>query len=163
MSTKPLLPQERLLLQNGALVKVFIDSEDASNNFRVSLARKGQVVSQSPAARSTPPQIQRRLTPQNGQMKSNTSLPPNGLLLNDLKTGMALEVTVKSVSPFAAFVTTNVYRRAKGGFFTTIDAILHRTDIPLEMLAPTPQGYSIIYQKGTKLTVYVKEVLKQAG
>lgn len=189
MSAKALTSQERMLLQSGSLVNVQISGEDKENrDFFVSLAaasgagrgdreeqrdRRDNVNSYSNSnynrnSYNNQPRQQNR-NPEPSKKRSNEPVvrggvsEPEGPLLNNLKTGMPLEVTVKTVTPFAAFVHTKVYRKAKGGVFVPVEALLHRSDIPQSMLAPTPQGYSILYQRGQPLTVYVKEVLKQAG
>ena len=112
--------------------------------------------------------------------RSKTVEPPPGQLLNTLKTGMKLEGTVVSSTPYAAFVGTGTYRMAKGGRYAPVNAFLHKDDLD-EVTAQAAKRWRqeqqrqqgsrqsgarldlTLLQKGTPLTVYVKEVYKNSG
>lgn len=95
--------------------------------------------------------------------------PPPGLNLHNLRTGMALEGTVMSCTPYAAFIDLHVYRASKGGSYASVNGMLHVDDIDpaLKQRGRVNRNriseslYSL--ERGVPLTVYVKEVFKNAG
>ena len=101
-----------------------------------------------------------------------TPLPVDGYLLNNLKTGNNITGIVASCTPYAAYVDLNVYRKGKGGSFTKVNGMLHFSDFQDKVLLATDRKANAastlrnniqILTKGSEVTVYVKEVLKQAG
>ena len=125
-------------------------------------------------------------TPTEGQRRSQKSgitrkskgkgLPREapGVLLNTLKTGMRLEGRIVSCTHYAAFVNVGVYRAGKGASFAEANALLHKSDIPNGEALVSRHGKGrkefafqdrdgVIYEKGTPVTVFVKEVYKNSG
>lgn len=102
----------------------------------------------------------------------------NRLLLNNIKTGLRLEGVVAHSTPYNAFINCKVYRRGKAGYLTEVQGMLNNEDIPSEVKKIARKEYEMellrnneeinefkipLLPKGAPLTVYVKEVLKQAG
>jgi transcriptional accessory protein Tex/SPT6 len=176
MSTKFLSPAERLALQTGSVMQVYVSKVDGDNSnapLQVSLkpidrsapVRRSESRAAAPGyakdskARATDGKstIKGKRADANSNAKSYSTLPPDGYLLNNLKTGMKLTGTVQSVTNYAAYVSANVYRTGKGGKLTEIKGMLHKADIVDNSLALTQNV------KGAKIEVYVKEVFKQSG
>ena len=68
------------------------------------------------------------------------------------------------------FLHAGVYRVSKGNQFALVNAMLHKSDLSSTVLQSLQKanskhggGHSGLLDKGTKLTVYVKEVYKQSG
>lgn len=104
---------------------------------------------------------------------SSTPLVP-GNLLNQLKTGHLLKGVVVSCTPYAAFVSTKVFRASKGGTYTEVNGMLHKNDISQDILdaqkrKSASMGSKVkgsqpdFLEKGTVLNVYAKEVFKNSG
>jgi hypothetical protein len=103
--------------------------------------------------------------------------PHPGLLLDELKTGFELQGTVITSTPYAAFISAKVFRKGKGGSFSEVNGMLHKNDISdqaLLALNPPSSGtnkksnslnsnLADLLNRGSKLTVYVKEVYKNSG
>jgi len=189
MSTKSLSSTERLALQAGSVMQVYVSKMDGSDDVQVSLkpidGSKPIVMKET---RETIKSNQISFKPAEGRLQTLPSkpkflvsgaakLPSGGLLLNNLKTGMELEGSVHSCTNYAAFISANIYRAGKAGTFQTINGMLHKVDILDKSLLSTgnrksmnakgSRGYEEkeegIIAKGTKVKVYVKEVFKQSG
>lgn len=89
--------------------------------------------------------------------------------LSDLKIGMQLEGVVVSCSGFAAFLDLNVYRTTAKAGNSKVNAILYHSDMKDDVVLSTRKwGLGsdkdrTVIEKGTRLTVYVKELLKNQG
>jgi hypothetical protein len=153
MPASSLSYHERLILQNGALVKVSVTGEDQAG-YLVSLVGKVQPWNQSKRNFGN---VQRYKVPMHGATE------PLGPELNQLKPGTPLNVTVRSVQNFGVFVTTNVYRKGRGGFWIPVDGFLKKIDIPRNMMVPSPNGYTMLYKEGDRITLYAKEIFKNSG
>lgn len=111
--------------------------------------------------------------PPTKKTETKPKVPGKGKLLNNLKTGMPLNGTVVSSTPYAAFVNAKVYRPGKGGRFVEVVGMLHRSDIPKDALKRADSSSSSsktdsktdksLLTRGAVLPVYVKEVLKNSG
>lgn len=90
-----------------------------------------------------------------------------GPLLTNLTTGMQLQGVVDSCATYAAWLNVGIYRVGKGGRFVPVNAMLHKSDIELKLLKELQNyrstNFHNLLEKGTKVTVYVKEVSKQSG
>jgi hypothetical protein len=186
MSTKFLSSTERLAIQAGSVMQVYVSKMDGSDEVQVSL--KPIDGSKPITIKETVKSNQISFKPAEGRLQTLPSkpkflvsgaakLPSGGLLLNNLKTGMELEGTVHSCTNYAAFISANIYRAGKAGTFQTINGMLHKVDIldksvlstgnRKSMNARGSRGYEEkeegIITKGTKIKVYVKEVFKQSG
>ena len=78
-----------------------------------------------------------------------------------------MEGFVASCTPYAAFINAGVFRKGKGKRNVNVNGMLHKSDIDPETMAKLNprhggRGYDFI-EKGTPITVYVKEVYKQSG
>lgn len=112
---------------------------------------------------------------QKTKMAKISSAPPvPGNLLNQLKTGRPLKGVVVSCTPYAAFVSTKVFRASRGGTYTEVNGMLHKNDISQEILDSQKRKFASMgnkvkgsqpdfLEKGTQLNVYVKEVFKNSG
>ena len=100
---------------------------------------------------------------------------PAGIDLKTLKTGMKLEGTVAFCTPYAAFIDVDVYRASKGATYSPVNGLLQETDLmnkytlqatknrrPTTVNAFT-RGALPPLERGMRVTVYVKEVLNNAG
>ena len=107
---------------------------------------------------------------------SSAVVAPPGKILSQLKTGHPLKGVVASSTAYAAFISAKVFRAGKGGSFTEVNGMLHKSDISPELLSSLKkkQKTSIknskgkdsqgeLLEKGTELDVYVKEVYKNSG
>jgi predicted RNA-binding protein with RPS1 domain len=113
---------ELLAFQSGSIVQVRVSRVDADNGMSVTL-RAGTSIQEREGSikpSSTVERVQLRSVDDRkmGSQKRSprplkSSLPP-GILLSNLKTGMAFDSKVTNVTPFAAFVDLNVFRKAKG-------------------------------------------------
>jgi hypothetical protein len=161
---------ERMVLQNGALVKVAITNEDSTGSFVVSLANPGGGGTNFQSLNAVPRNgAAGNMNPSNHRFKQQLPVvvgieKPLGPDLNKLKAGDAIPGTVTSLTSYGAFLSTNVYRqKGKSGRWVPVDVLLHRKDIPRNMLTPSPLGFAILYRPGDNVTVYVKEVFKNSG
>lgn len=181
MSTKSLHPSERLALTSGSVLKVRIVGEDSAG-FTVTLPfqqtqtkpvsePQSRVQSQAPFQSKQPfrkadntynnNRDTRKPRPAAKEVKGLTEVPADGIMLNVLKTGHKLQAEVLHSTYACAFVSCNVYRRAKGGLVAQASGLLRREDVPKTLLSPASK--KTLLDKGEKLTVYVKEVFKNAG
>ena len=109
------------------------------------------------------------------QKKEVGALKDGYFLLNMLKTGMELEGTITSCTPYAVFVDAGVMRAGKGGSFVPVNGMLHQNDMPpgtkirssnnrrnknREVVEEENDGMML---KGKSIRVYVKEVYKNSG
>lgn len=186
MSTKLLSPTERLALQAGSVMQVYISKVDADEMVQVSLKPidgiKPVVIREAVTEKAESKTFKpvRVLTkPHKVSEKVAPKIPTGGLLLSNLKTGMELDGIVQSCTAYAAFISTGVYRAGKGGSFQAINGMLHKVDIvDRSYLAVgsrkssyrNNRGYDSsentadgIISVGTRIKVYVKEVYKQSG
>lgn len=173
LSTNNLTWQERMTLQVGAMMQLFVSDIDGES-LHVSL----QPSSTGSATSGSPEPLLKNLASTFGETSAKKSriskpvAPPkiipfdtSGILLNNLKTGMKLEGTVHSCTSYAAFVTAGVQRAGKGGNFKIENGMLHKSDIPKHML-PKGAGHGTskpLLEAGSRVTVYVKEVFKNSG
>jgi hypothetical protein len=190
MSTKFLSSTERLALQTGSVMQVYVSKVGENDQVQVALKPIDgskplvlrEVVDKSGEVKMFKPvQVRVNTLAQKSQATNLASKVPNGgLLLSNLKTGMELMGTVESCTNYAAFVSANIYRSGKSGTFQTVNGMLHKFDIldksyltagtrkstgtrnnrGYDSVESAPEG---IISVGTKLKVYVKEVYKQSG
>lgn len=181
MSTKCLHPSERLALTSGSVIKVRIVGEDSAG-FTVTLPfqqtqakpvsePQSRVQSTAPFQSKAPfrkgdnnynnHHNSRKPRPVKKEAQGLTEVPADGIMLNVLKTGHKLQAEVLHSTYACAFVSCNVYRRAKGGLVAQASGLLRREDVPKTLLSPASK--KTLLDKGEKLTVYVKEVFKNAG
>ena len=89
-----------------------------------------------------------------------------------MKTGTKLTGVVASCTLYAAYIDVNVYRKGKGGSYTKMNGMLHFSDFSDKVLLETDRKANSpssirnnvqVLTKGSPVTVYVKEVMKQAG
>jgi hypothetical protein len=186
MSTKLLSSTERLALQTGSVMQVYISKVDGDDTVQVALK----------PAEGSRPVILRESTTEGSEVKTfkpvrvvtkpaksqepvSPKIPSGGLLLSNLKTGMELEGIVQSCTAYAAFVSAGVYRAGKAGSFQAINGMLHKVDIidksfltvgSRKSSSRNNRGYDSsentvegIISVGTRIKVYVKEVYKQSG
>lgn len=180
MSTKLLSSTERLAIQTGSVMQVYVSKMDDDV---VQVALKpldgSKPIILRDAAKTFKP-VRVLTSPKKSQdVAVSSKIPKGGLLLSNLKTGMELEGIVQSCTAYAAFVSANVYRAGKQGSFQAINGMLHKVDIvdksqmTLSRSRPTSRsnrGYDSgesapegIISIGTRMKVYVKEVYKQSG
>ena len=90
------------------------------------------------------------------------------VLLNNLKTGMALEGEIASCTQYAAFVDAGVVRGGKGGTRVRVNGMLHQNDMPSDYViqrsnnrrskrdrdAVEEEEPDYVVTKGKKITVY---------
>lgn len=133
MPTKNLSPTERLALQTGSVLQVFISNvsgksiqvslKPPSKNGDGSRIQPGTMRDASFPSKSS--NFKNRKTSSSPTLVSQKStVPPTGTMLNQLKTGMKLEGVVTSNTQYAVFVDTNVFRTSKGGTFTSVNGKL---------------------------------------
>lgn len=153
MDSKKLSTNERLALHAGAIMQVYVSKIHSDNKIQVSL---------KPENNNGGKKMQVKSQFEDGTYRGGTnrppkavSKPPNGILLNNLKTGMKLEGIVTSNTHYAAFINANIYRAAKGGTFTEVNGMLHRSESAAKLYDQA--------SKGSKITVYVREVYKNSG
>ena len=186
MSTKLLSSTERLALQTGSVMQVYVSRVDEDELVQVAL--KPLDGSRPIVLRDTTKTEEKgtfkpvRVMTQakkNADATVSPKIPNGGLLLSSLKTGMELEGIVQSCTAYAAFVSANVYRAGKAGSFQAINGMLHKVDIvdksfltvgSRKSTSRGNRGYDSgetvqegIISVGTKMKVYVKEVYKQSG
>jgi len=185
MSTRNLSWQERMALQVGAMMQLYVSNVEGSGELQVSLKPPsegggggGGGISVSKisepmkrfAASTTP--IRAKSAPAKSAAPAAPEAPP-GLLLNTLRTGMKLNGVVSSCTQYAAFVNVEAFRAGKQGSFAEVNGMLHRSDIVDAQLSPSKRRFSgqqqqqregeVILEKGAPVTVYVKEVFKNSG
>ena len=121
----------------------------------------------------------RQLPPVEARVPSGRSstavIPAGGIALEKLRCGMAFNGTVVTCTMYAAFVNIQVYRRASGGIFKSINGLLHDSDIiqrhrflPLRYfgsrsLRTKGKPDELALERGSEVTVYVKEVFPNSG
>jgi hypothetical protein len=109
-----------------------------------------------------------------------SQLPAGSNLLSDLKSGQKFTATVVSTTTFGAFMNCNVYRVASGGRLVSVQGMLHRVDLPANMLLASDSAgiqrakvrlannragdaEPLVLDVGTEVTVYVKHVMTNSG
>lgn len=181
--------QERMTLQVGAMMQLYVARHDEATNQVVVALQPPSGVGLSMPTLSQPSGLPQSWTSQppkapklastkrpsaskaSGAAAANSNFPPEadepkGTLLNNLKTGMKLTGTVSSCTPFAAFVSVGVQRMAKGGQLKTVHGMLHKSDIPKDLLPKRtrgPDGQVSLLEPASQVTVYVKEVYKNSA
>lgn len=186
MSTKFLSSTERLALQTGSVMQVYVSKTDGEviqvalkpSDGSKPIALADPTKSKSEAKTFKPVRVlsQAKST---GNVAVSPKIPNGGLLLSNLKTGMELEGVVQSCTAYAAFVSANVFRAGKAGSFQAINGMLHKVDIVdrsyltvgnRKSSSRSNRGYDSaennvegIISVGTRIKVYVKEVYKQSG
>eukprot|EP01036_Dinobryon_divergens_P029673 gene29673-38802_t len=204
MPTKDLSPHERLAMQAGAVMQLQIadaseseirvklksnDIESSTSNIPATPKRYkepsflledeslDELISSTAgsAPRSSNQPTNKKEKIQKTKMAKISSAPPvPGNLLNQLKTGRPLKGVVVSCTPYAAFVSTKVFRASRGGTYTEVNGMLHKNDISQEILDSQKRKLASMgnkvkgsqpdfLEKGTQLNVYVKEVFKNSG
>jgi hypothetical protein len=186
MSTKLLSPTERLALQTGSVMQVYISKVDADDLVQVSLKPidgiKSVVIREAVTEKAelkTFKPVRVLTKPSKASDKAAPKLPSGGVLLSNLKTGMELDGIVQSCTAYAAFISAGVYRAGKAGSFQAINGMLHKVDIidrsyltvgSRKYGSRNNRGYDSgennvegIISVGTRIKVYVKEVYKQSG
>ena len=156
MPVKKLNPTEKLSLQSGSALKVYVTKAD---EFGIQVSFSSEKLTTMTESIKVP-------SPKN-KIKSNKFMQPiPDLLLNNLKTGLKLEGIIVSSTPYAAFVNVNVFRKGKAETYTQVNGMLHRGDLHQRLTTKSTNAQSVntgILEKGTKLTLYVKEVWKNSG
>ena len=111
----------------------------------------------------------------NNKVASKRPVTPPGILLGTLKTGMNFTGYISSLTQYAAFIDINIYRKAKGDTYKRVNGMLHFSDVSTDevgnevVFATNRHAYQSkakgiqVLDKGSPVTVYVKEVFKQAG
>ena len=185
MSTKLLSSTERLALQAGSVMQVYVSKVEEDDQLQVSLkpadGSKPIVIRETASVKAeikTFKPVRVAMKPQKKQETQPPKIPSGGLLLSSLKTGMELEGIVQSCTAYAAFVSAGVYRAGKAGSFQAINGMLHKVDIVDKSFltvgsrksSRNNRGYDSsentaegIISVGTRIKVYVKEVYKQSG
>lgn len=182
---------ERLAFQTGSVVRVHVSGVEGKN-LRVGLKPSvPSNVKQESAVRSARPveSTGSLIHSQSSQLShkeerlphkpnfktlaaTKTPQPPPGLLLNNIKTGMELKGIVQSCVGYAAFIDLQIFRNGKGGAFRPVNGMLHRDDIPKNAAFLTKErkqenrkskNSGVVIEEGSEITVYVKDVLKNAG
>ena len=182
LPAKSLSSNERLALQEGAVVQVLVSSIDGSN-IEVRLKNSfptSPMISNNNIIQSSNPRINEQLngkTP-SSQMKRkvnkhyNKVTKPPGIDIKTLRSGMQLDGIASTIEPYAAFINTNVYRPGKGGTYLPVNGLLHSNDISETHMLPKNKkdlndkkdnSKRIGIEQGLPLTVYVKEVWKNSG
>lgn len=167
LPSKLLSAQERLAIQSGSMLRVAITGQD-KNGYIASLPGRSSSVIESRNDFGRPQQAGGRRYDNNNKPKPVLPTTPPGPLMNNLKTGMKFEGTVKHVTPYAAFVDANIFRRAKGGVFAPVNGLLSKHDMSEDVInrdqdSNSRQRKAFALEKGSKVAVYVKEVYKNAG
>jgi len=209
MKTNSLSPTERLALQNGAVMQVYVSKIDGDqlevtlnnnnimfdNSYNSNYNNRNNIdigndnndddvsledlidfgsVRTSSSSSSASSSKASNNKPKNNQKSRGRQRKPPGLLLNNLKTGVALEGVIVSCTHYAAFVNVGVSRAGKQGTYVEANGLLHRTDMSnAEPLVSNnnngrkERAFELndgtILERGSRVTVYVKEVYKQAG
>lgn len=169
MATKALSANEKLALQVGVVLKVYV-STIHDNNVEVALKSTKEYGYSIPSIDYSS-YIQKTKIERTDDTRSDTrkvdkkafsnSLPPNGIFLNDLKTGIKINGKVVSSTAYAAFVDCNVYRNGKNGTFAQVNAMIHKSDLSRELFSS--KSNSGLLDRGLKVSLYVKEVFKNSG
>ena len=150
MPTTSLSPAERLALQAGAVMQVYvtrIEGDDVQVSLKPPTRNEKPIEKEiefgesfSGPQSSIPSRSKsyigkessgsaKDLTRKKDIKSSKSSTKPSGVFLNDLKAGIKLEGTITHCTQYAAFVTANVYRVSKGGGFTEVTGLLHQDDM----------------------------------
>ena len=140
MSTSSLRPGERLALQTGSVMRVVVTRAEGEDLW-VTLDR-GAAAAIAPA-------------PPVAAKKKKTARSKPSLQLSNLRTGMPLQGVVSSNTHYALFVDANVFRPSKGGSFARVNGMLHSSDLNGARRSEL--------ERGSNLTVFVKEVFKNSG
>jgi hypothetical protein len=178
MSATDLNPMEKIALQAGNMLKVKITGQDSSGLFKVSLPlltsssfpstnRKMKSEESKDKGKQSKPENNNNNRSSKDNNKSPSGPlqpPPNSILLNNLKSGFKLEGEIVYSNDKMAFVSAKIYRRARGGTFAEVNGFLKKEDaesllgnyISIHQKEP-------LFERGEKITVYVKEVFKNAG
>ena len=200
MSIKDLNWKERMALQVGTVMELYVTGSSASGELQVGLTNpSGSNSNSDSSASNSRNEFFSTSTHESGSGRESgresgrnaknpktdrdrdrgRSQVPSGPLLNNLKTGMALEGTVSSCTRYAAFIDVGVVRAGKGGVFTPVNGMLHQNDVNegLTILSSNNRNAAMRESrydrndryddtklvKGSPVTVYVKEVYKQSG
>ena len=194
MSTRNLGWQERMTLHVGAVINAYVLNNN-DNELQLGLdtpavggggvsaprqeSRRGASTDDNGGAiRKNPSGIS---IPTRSSSKGGSGVGGLGagqVLLNNLKTGMALEGEIASCTQYAAFVDAGVVRAGKGGTFVRVNGMLHQNDMPSDYMIQRSNNrrskrdrdedsgveeMASVITKGKKMTVYVKEVYKNSG
>jgi hypothetical protein len=182
LPAKSLSSNERLALQEGAVVQVLVSSIDGSN-IEVRLKNAiltNPIISNNNIQSSNPRNNEQQLNgkPSSSQMKrkankqNNKVTKPPGIDIKSLRSGMQLDGIASTIEPYAAFINTNVYRPGKGGTYLPVNGLLHSNDISETYMLPKNKkdmndkkdnSKRLVIEQGLPLTVYVKEVWKNSG
>lgn len=183
MPAKFLSPMERLTFQAGSVVQVKVTDIDGENvivaprssKYSESKTKSGPKYnfaewdpSLSNPFRSSGSKDFKQVSSINKRANSiQAQQQAPGPMLATMKTGMSFLGTVISVTQYAAFVDINVFRKSKGGTFTRVSGMLHYSDLADKAIFATNRKAMRtrlpVLDKGTRVKVYVKEVLKNAG
>jgi hypothetical protein len=159
MPARDLSPAEKLALTAGAVVQVYVQRAD-EKGIQVGIKPSTGPASRTVAKGSASSSAGTKKSAAKGHSPEPAAPPlasqPPGLLLNNLKTGLQLKGIVASRNSYAAFIQANVYRKSKGGAFSEVLGMLHKNDAH-ESKSP------LDLEKGSEVTVYVKEVMKNSG
>lgn len=163
MAAARLTAAERMALVAGSAVKAIVIKEDARGLHLMLPSDSSD--SRPPRKDSARPDAAVRLKRRHGAVVGLKDVPADAFLLNTLKTGQRLEGNVVHSTSQAAFVAANVFRRAKGGIVAEVNGLLRKEDIPRDLLSTSRRlsGQGPLMEKGSRVTVYVKEVFKNAG
>ena len=149
MPTKNLTPVERLLIQAGSKMQVYVSRVVSDGAIEVALKPPAGALLDA-SFKSGSSVSKPRTPPVKKEAKK-----PDGLMLNQIKIGMKMEGVVVATTNYAAFVNVKAYRASKGGSYMEVNGMLHRSDMPSKVFASLDKGYPI--------TVYAKEVYKNSG
>ncbi len=183
MPSKTLSPIEQLTFQSGSVVQVQVSKIGEDESLIViprpkqqkgssrddTFSRTTKQPSQNDFQASNPRSTNAIALPQRSQpLKS--AISPQKRMMATLKTGMNFTGVVSSITQYAAFVDIDVFRKAKGGVHARVNGMLHYSDLADKAVLATNKkamqarnrGIQVL-DKGTTVTVFVKEVLKNAG
>lgn len=169
METSILSSTERLALMVGNVMKVRVVREHPGDIFQVTIpSEANEAISKfsSSANSNSNGQIKNKNGRRDPSIKTGiTQVPADGILLNQLKTGQMLKGIVVHATPQLAFISTNVYRHAKGGVFAEVNGLLHKSDMSEDVLSQSRRysNQGPVLDKGSLITVYVKEIFKNSG
>ena len=156
-------------------------STDSNNNKQFSTSREessfkpwspGALTAYNKNSKGT---SDRSTTTSNHKLATKRQVTPPGILLGTLKTGMNFTGFISSLTQYAAFIDINIYRKAKGDTYKRVNGMLHFSDVSTDevgnevVFATNRHAYQSkakgiqVLDKGSPVTVYVKEVFKQAG
>jgi hypothetical protein len=93
-------------------------------------------------------------------------IPSASKLIEKFQIGDKLyNLTVTHLTNYAAFLSTNIYRKAKHGQYKKVNAFLHRNDMPRDKLSTCPGTLPLIlYKLGEVIPVLrVKSILVNNG